>query len=188
MKVKRIIRRVTEEDKKNFIFCFPYLEQGEKESFANNLCYSYLQLQQLSLEELRQLFLEKWEPVIWKERHNVTGSKEFAVEEYKRGVEPEIIKIQEKIKNRELLRIRWQRGLNNRSFNDKEKMRVKGIIFKRGGAVSHSNLLRSVTHFANAMQLSEIIKTLIDEGEIKEIAINNVKHYVIMPTKEYRWK
>ena len=58
-----------------------------------------------------------------------------------------------------------------------EVRRVRGIIARRG-KISHSNLLRSVTHFANAQQVSEILKTLVDSEEIKEVVVDGKRYYV----------
>jgi len=103
MKVKRIIRKISEGNKKRNLFIpFPFLKRGPA------IYYPYLDFQQLSPEkwiekadvqeviELRRSF--KWSKI----------TKQRIFEEFERVVKPKIIKIQEKIKNGELLKIRWR--------------------------------------------------------------------------------
>jgi len=103
MKVKRIIRKISEGNKKRNLFIpFPFLKRGPA------IYYPYLDFQQLSSEEwiekadvqelieLRRSF--KWSKI----------TKQRIFEEFERVVKPKIIKIQEKIKNGELLKIRWR--------------------------------------------------------------------------------
>ena len=103
MKVKKIIKKISEGNKKRNLFIpFPCLRRSPA------IYYPYLDFQQLSSEEwiekadvqelieLRRSF--KWSKI----------TKQRIFEEFERVVKPKIIKIQEKIKNGELLKIRWR--------------------------------------------------------------------------------
>jgi len=103
MKVKKIIKKISEGNKKRNLFIpFPCLRRSPA------IYYPYLDFQQLSPEkwiekadvqeviELRRSF--KWSKI----------TKQRIFEEFERVVKPKIIKIQEKIKNGELLKIRWR--------------------------------------------------------------------------------